>query len=80
MESFLNLKIVENNFELDQILIENSQLKEKNTILLAYIILVGVFAVGLLIYFKELIFLNVHLIKHLTYSFFPMLHLNLLLY
>lgn len=53
MESFLNLKIVENNFELDQILIENSQLKEKNTILLASIILVGVFAVGLLIYFKE---------------------------
>lgn len=37
MESFLNLKIVENNFELDQILIENSQLKEKNTILLASI-------------------------------------------
>lgn len=52
MESFLNLKIVENNFELDQILKENSQLKEKNTIFLASII-VGVFAVGLLIYFKE---------------------------
>lgn len=53
MESFLNLKIVENNFELDQILIENSQLKEKNTILLASIFLAGAIVLGILIYYKE---------------------------
>ncbi|MBG7611806.1 hypothetical protein IU405_06060 [Polaribacter sp. BAL334] len=53
MEDIRYHKIVDNNFELNQILKENSQVKEKNTVLVASIFLAGAIVLGILIYYKE---------------------------
>lgn len=53
MEDIRNIMALERTFEIEKTLAENYQLKQNNKVLIATVVLVGVVALVLSLYFKD---------------------------
>lgn len=53
MEDIRNIMALERTFEIEKTLAENYQLKQNNKVLIATVVLVGVIALVLSLYFKD---------------------------